>query len=303
VILTYPDVTLKTRRIVSSRFGWKLRTGHWLTTTDQKCAVILPGRGDFLEKYTGLAAMLSMRGYAVYSLDWPGQGGSERLAQHPQAGHIDSYEDYVVVFEEFLEMYSLMSQPAVWISYSMGSLIALLTLAARRYSVDRLVLLSPMFGFPDNLPEPLVHTLAAATCWLGLARHFAIGEQPTNVSSWRFSRSQVSSDATSFEVFKTFLSHHPEYVFGGSTWGWVKASLEAFYAVRRLELAQLHLPILHIAAQDEQTVSRKWAAYITGKLPNITSYTLPSKHDLLLGGTAVTDRLFHYIDTFITKEP
>lgn len=302
MILTHPDDTLETRRIVSPRFGWHLRTGHWLTTAPKKCAVILPGRGDFLEKYTGLAAMLTLRGYAVYSLDWPSQGGSERLAQHPQAGHIDSYQDYVAVFEEFLEMYSLVSQPAVWISYSMGGLIALLTLATQHYSVDRLILLTPMFGFADNLPEPLVYALAAAACWLGLARHFAIGELPTNVSSWRFPHSQVSSDAISFEAFKTFLSHHPEYVFGGSTWGWVKASLEAFYTVRRFELAQLHFPILHISAQDEQTVSRKWAAYITGQLPNITSYTLPSKHDLLLGGTAVTESLFHYIDTFITEE-
>lgn len=64
----------------SPHFSWTLRLGSWRPTGPSRgCVVILPGRGDFLEKYAHVARFLNAHGYGVYTLDWPGQGGSERL--------------------------------------------------------------------------------------------------------------------------------------------------------------------------------------------------------------------------------
>ncbi len=282
---------LKTFQQGPLRLGqWQLEAGRG----EKGQVVVLPGRGDFLEKYSPLAAFLSAQGYSVTSLDWPGQGASGRLGRHPQAGHIDSYDDYVVALQVCLEVYELTNKPQVWVAYSMGALVAMQALLEHALQVKGLVLLSPLFGFTE-MPEGVLRILANAACTLGFARRFALGEGPTDVDTWRVEDSRVSSSPEAFSAFRSFLQHRPNYLIGGSTWGWVRASLDTFEELKRADLNRLQIPISLISARDEQTVSRGAQRRIARRLPNTDFVELPGKHDLLLGDSEAVKALFRRV--------
>ena len=297
--MLYPAFEFGADGLTTLRHG-SLRFGHWQPTGNEKGQVVLlPGRGDFLEKYSPLAAFLNAHGYSVTSLDWPGQGASGRLG-HPQAGHIDSYDDYVAALQVCLEVYALMDKPQVWVAYSMGALVAMQAVLEHAYLVKGLVLLSPLFGFTE-MPERVLRTLANTMCALGFAHRFALGEGPTDVDAWRIEDSQVSSSPAAFAAFRDFLQRHPDYLIGGSTWGWVRASLAAFETVKRADFGVLQLPVLLLSARSEQTVSREAQRLIARRLPNAKFVELPSKHDLLLSEPEVVEALFKQVRNFLDQ--
>ena len=278
-----------------------LRLGQWRTQrAEQGQVVLLPGRGDFLEKYTPLATHLNAQGYTVTSLDWPGQGASGRLGGHPQAGHIGSYDDYGVALRTCLNFFGLEDQPQVWVAYSMGAPVAMRAVLEYTYSIEGMVLLSPMFGFTE-MPEGVLRVLASTMCALGLARRFALGEGPTDPNTWQVEDSQVSSSPEAFAAFKDFLQRHPGYLIGGSTWGWVRASLDAFEELKRADLGKLRIPVLLLSAQDEVTVSREAQRHIAQRLPNAEFVELPDRHDLLLGESREVEKLWQQINAFLEQ--
>ena len=56
--------------------------------------VLLNGLTEFIEKYGEVAGELNARGFSVVSLDWRGQGASERTAPGNRAIHVRDFEEY-----------------------------------------------------------------------------------------------------------------------------------------------------------------------------------------------------------------
>ena len=75
--------TLKTRDGVTLRFA------RWDPPPGRKGTVCLfQGRAEFIEKYFETVRDLRARGFAVATLDWRGQGLSERALRDPRKGHV-----------------------------------------------------------------------------------------------------------------------------------------------------------------------------------------------------------------------
>jgi hypothetical protein len=54
----------------------------------------LGGRTEFIEKYFEVVADLRRRGFAVASMDWRGQGGSQRMLANPRKGNVRGFWEY-----------------------------------------------------------------------------------------------------------------------------------------------------------------------------------------------------------------
>src|SRR5690606_9259820 len=76
--------------------GVLLRYAHWRPPYGQTRGTIcvFHGRGEFIEKYFEVVSNLTARGFAVATMDWRGQGGSDRLLNNPRKGHVRSFVDY-----------------------------------------------------------------------------------------------------------------------------------------------------------------------------------------------------------------
>jgi len=76
--------------------GVRLRFARWEPTRGPHRGTIclFQGRTEYIEKYFEVVADLRRRGFAVATLDWRGQGGSERLLGNPRKGHVRSFADF-----------------------------------------------------------------------------------------------------------------------------------------------------------------------------------------------------------------
>ena len=77
--------------------GKKLRYARFDATERplKGTVVLLPGRNESIEKYFETIADLTRRGLAVATLDWRGQGLSDRLLRNRERGHVDRFDSYV----------------------------------------------------------------------------------------------------------------------------------------------------------------------------------------------------------------
>ncbi|HEX5665677.1 MAG TPA: alpha/beta hydrolase, partial [Hyphomicrobium sp.] len=85
--------------------GAGLRYARWPATRGPRrgTVVIAPGRGEFIEKYFEVVAELRRRGFAVAVMDWRGQGGSDRLLDHPRKGHVEDFAEYDRDLRQFMK--------------------------------------------------------------------------------------------------------------------------------------------------------------------------------------------------------
>ena len=65
--------------------------------------LLLSGRTDYIERFHEPVAEWQSRGYAVWMLDWRGQGASQRLLPDPVRNHVESFADYLADADHVLD--------------------------------------------------------------------------------------------------------------------------------------------------------------------------------------------------------
>src|SRR3984893_14315184 len=85
-----------TTGVFKSARGVRLRFARWEPTRPPRRGpvCVFQGRGEFIEKYFEVVADLRRRGFAVATMDWRGQGGSERALTNPRKGHVRGFWEY-----------------------------------------------------------------------------------------------------------------------------------------------------------------------------------------------------------------
>ena len=110
--------TLKTADGVSLRFA------RWAPPPGRKGTVCLfQGRAEFIEKYFETVRDLRERGFAVATLDWRGQGMSERALRNPRKGYVRDFSRYDIDLDTFVREVVLPDCPPPFfaLAHSMGA--------------------------------------------------------------------------------------------------------------------------------------------------------------------------------------
>jgi lysophospholipase len=251
-------------------------TGGFFTTRDRKriryalfpatarplkgTVVMLTGRNECIEKYFETARDLAAQGLASASLDWRGQGGSDRLIRDRQRGHVRNFAGYVSDLDQFFREIVLPDcrGPYYILAHSTGALIALLASPLMANRVRRMVLIAPFLEAPIMpLSVGAVRRLTSVLCWLGLGRlYFAGGPRPKE--SAPFLDNRLTSDPARYRRNMLLYETFPRLALGGPTIRWVKAAAQASQIVRDPTFIQgIQMPILIVAAGDDRVVSNK----------------------------------------------
>ena len=104
--------------------GVTLRFARWEPPPGRKGTVcIFHGRTEFIEKYFETVRDLRSRGFAVATLDWRGQGRSERRLSNPRKGHVGDFSEYMLDADVFVNQVVLPDCPPPFfaIGHSMGA--------------------------------------------------------------------------------------------------------------------------------------------------------------------------------------
>ncbi|WP_027056745.1 alpha/beta fold hydrolase [Mesorhizobium erdmanii] len=246
----------------TTRDGKKIRYGLFgaVARPLRGTVVLLSGRNECIEKYFETIRDLAARGFGVATLDWRGQGDSDRLIRDRQRGYVRSFRDYTADLEQFFEEIVLPDcrGPYYILAHSAGAVIALLASPSMVNRVRRMVLIAPFLTLPD-LPVSIstVRRVCSLFCFMGLGRLYAaMGPRPKETLP--FEANKVTSDPERYRRNTLLYETYPQLALGGPTIRWLRAAAKASEAISDPDfMARIQVPLLIIAAGADRVVSTK----------------------------------------------
>ena len=234
----------------------RLRVVYWPVEQAKGTIFLFSGRTEYAEKYGHIAQDVTQAGYALITMDWRGQGLSDRIAKDTRLGHVESFDDYQRDVAELLGAGQDLGcpEPFHMIAHSMGGCIGLRALI-EGFPDEKVIFSAPMWGI--NLPaiaRPLPYILPKIMGVFGLGERIAPGTSIENyVLDAPFAENMLTTDQAYYAYLGTHAQAVPEFALGGPTVDWVGY---AAYETKRLgRLARPQNPVLTFLGSDEQIVS------------------------------------------------
>ena len=264
---------------------------------------LFQGRAEFIEKYFEIIDDLLARGFDVVTLDWRGQGGSERELANPRKGHVDDFAQYQRDLSVFLAQMTLFACPKPWfaLAHSMGGAILLEYARGGGGHFSRLVVTAPMIDI-HGLRFPRGASLLANTLdMLGLGAMFIHGGREASLVELKFDGNILTSDPARLARNAAVLANAPRLGIGDPTIGWTNA---AFRQMRRFAESDYArhwtVPTLLIASGRDTLVATAAVERFAQRLDIATLVTIPgARHEIMMERDELRELFFAAFDAFI----
>jgi lysophospholipase len=294
--------TLKTADGVSLRFA------RWTSPPSRKGTVCLfQGRAEFIEKYFETVRDLRARGFAVATLDWRGQGFSERALRNSRKGHVRDFSRYDVDLETFVNEVVLPDcpPPVFALAHSMGASILLRAAYQGHRWFDRMVLLAPMVALPGLRSSRLTRIGVKIMRLVGLGNSCVPDGDASVMIQRPFIGNRLTSDPVRYARNMAVLEAWPALAVGWPTVAWTNS---AFRAMLQLQDPNFPLKIrqsmLIIAAGNDQIVSTPAIEEFAVRLRAASHLIVPGgRHELLMERDRFRQRVLAAFDAFVPGTP
>jgi len=239
--------------------GVVLRFARWQPPAGRKGTVcILQGRGEWIEKYFETVRDLRARGFAVATLDWRGQGLSQRALSDRHKGHVRDFSEYETDLETFMREIVLPDcpPPLFAIGHSTGATVLIRAAHRGRRWFDRIVLTAPLIGLQGFAATRTARLMVRVLRASGFGSMYAPEGEATVVGSRPFIGNILTSDPVRYARNAAILEAEPALGIGRPTVAWTDAAFRAMAALReRSYPARIRQPILIVAAGNDAIVS------------------------------------------------
>lgn len=217
--------------------GVRIRVGLWRHDGARGTVFLLPGRTEYVEKYGRAADELRLRGYAMLTVDWRGQGLADRPLDDKLSGHVGDFAEYQLDMDAMLVFARAqrLPEPYYMIAHSMGGCIGLRSLT-RGLPFKAAAFTAPMWGILIAAwMRPLAIALTTASRWLNFDNRYAPGTgAKTYVLEAPFTGNSLTTDAEMWDYMRQQALAHPDLTLGGPSLGWLKAALTECHALTQL---------------------------------------------------------------------
>lgn len=200
----------------------------WWKVGEKGTVLLLPGRTECVEKYGRAAGDLTRRGFSVITIDWRGQGLSDRPLPDRMAGHVGDFAEYQADLDAMLAEAGRagLPKPYFLIAHSMGGAIGLRALI-RGLPIKAAVFSAPMWGISMAAWLRPVASVVAT-----FARPFGFGHRyapSTSGASYLlqvpFDGNVLTSDREMWAYMRRQVEQVPDLGLGGPTITWLGAAL------------------------------------------------------------------------------
>ncbi|MDX1580027.1 MAG: alpha/beta hydrolase [Alphaproteobacteria bacterium] len=282
--------------------GTRLRFGVWKPLIEPRGSVVLQGGfREFIDKHFEEIDDLLLKGYAVYAMDWRGQGGSDRPLENRQKVYVDSFDTHIADFELFLRLVVTPDapEPVFLIAHSMGGHLALRHLAEHPGRFQSAVLSAPMVDI-KFIPGfgALSHSVIRLGLRLGWDRKYAPGQGDYGRLHRAFKGNVLTSDRARFEAEHAHLAAKPDLACGGATFGWLGAAFDSVAVLKSDGYAErITTPVSIVQAGKDQLVDNRAQEKLVQRLPNGLLYTIEgAKHELLRERNEIRNQFWKIFD-------
>jgi lysophospholipase len=288
--------------------GISIRFARWPPPSDRKGTVcIFQGRIEFIEKYFEIVRDLNARGFAVATLDWRGQGLSDRMLRERRKGHVANFAQYDIDLETFMREVVLPDcpPPLFGLANSMGAAVLIRAAARGNRWFERLVLCAPMIKLANIPLLALAPTLARTMRIAGLGGAFIPGGGPVCSASGAFLDNPVTSDPIRHARTAAVIEAEPALALGAPTVAWADSALRAMADFANPAFpAKLRQPMLIIACGRDRLVSTA-AIEDFGSRLRVGSHLVVagSKHEVMMELDVYRSQFWAAFDAFIPGTP
>lgn len=265
--------------------------------------IVLPGRNECIEKYFETIRDLASRGFEIATIDWRGQGGSDRLLRNPEKGYIDDFQDYVGDLEEFFSEIALPDcrGPYYVLGHSTGGLVALLASPGMVNRIHRMVLCAPLLALSERSRSmKAVRRLSALLYGAGLGSMYLGGGRRARQAA-PFAGNMLTTDPQRYQRNCLIYETHPALALGGPTVSWVLAACRACEQVQDPEfIARMRIPTLFVAAGNDRVVSTRAIEHYARRLKSASVVTIDgARHEILQEADFLRGQLLAAFDAFV----
>jgi lysophospholipase len=291
---------------------WPLRAGVWEAAGGKHkrgICVLLNGHTEFLEKYSEVAAELCERDFEVASLDWRGQGASERRVYGNRAGHVGNFDEYdadlsalMLQIVEPIQRSLPESVPVIALGHSMGAHILLRYLHDHPRRFVCAVLCAPMIEInTDRYSPALVAWITSLFNFYRPSKRFVFGIENRDPLELRFEDNAVTSDRARFERNQDLLRKQPFLRINGPTFGWLGAAFRSIRRMRKKSYAEdILTPLLIFGAGQDRVVRTGAIRSLAQRLPNARYVEIPAaKHEILQETDDIRRQFWNEFDGFV----
>jgi lysophospholipase len=288
--------------------GVELRYARWAPPPGRKGTVCLfQGRAEFIEKYFETVRDLRARGFAVATLDWRGQGGSQRALRNPRKGYIRSFDEYHVDLETFIHDVVLPDcpPPHFALAHSMGAAVLIRAAARGIRTFDRMVLLAPLVQLPGMRRLVTTRVAVKAMRLAGMGASYVPGGDATVMAQRPFIGNLLTSDPVRYARNVAVLEAEPSLAIAWPTVAWADS---AFKAMREFAMpsypVKIRQPMLIVAAGQDQVVSTPAIDEFAIRLRAGSHLIVPgARHELLMEQDRYRGQVLAAFDAFVPGSP
>ena len=234
--------------------GVRIRLGFW-PGGNKGTVLLFPGRTEYLEKYGPAAQELAARGFATLTIDWRGQGLSDRLIDDRARGHVRRFADYQRDVAALLRLAETADLPRPWflLAHSMGGCIGLRALH-NGLPVRAAAFSAPMWGIRIMAPlVPLAWMLSGASRYIGRSETYVPGSSANcYVSTEPFAGNVLTTDPEMFDFMARQVRTHPDLALGGPSLNWLHEALREMRILGRM--GPPRLPALTTVGSSERII-------------------------------------------------
>jgi lysophospholipase len=294
--------------VLKTRDGVSLRYARWPPPPGRKGTVCLfQGRAEFIEKYFETVRDLRARGFAVATLDWRGQGLSDRALRNPHKGHVRSFSQYQIDLEAFINEVVLPDcpPPVFALAHSMGATVLLRAASAGQRWFDRMVLLAPMIALPGLRRSRASRSMIRFLRLAGLGSFYVPGGDATVMQQRPFIGNLLTSDPVRYARNVAVLEAEPKLAIGWPTVAWADAAFRVMQQLSQPAFpAGIRQPILIIAAGQDAVVSTAAIDDFAVRLRAGSHLIVPgARHELLMEADRFRLQALAAFDAFVPGTP
>ena len=266
--------------------GARLRAALFPAKGEIRGSVVLsPGRTEALEKYFEVVGELQARGFVVLIHDWRGQGLSARALKDRMKGHASGWQPFLSDYKRLLDNFQArLPRPWIQMAHSMGGCLSLLALAKGEDRFVASALSAPMFGIvSDSHSLHLARALAFTASAVGLSDHYLFGK-PADPFKLTFEVDRITHDRARWDRTQAQINACPDLALGNLTWGWLNFAFAATAYLRHdPAVTKIEIPVLIVAAGDDDRVLTRDTVRVAGRLPHCTYIEVPNAyHEVLM---------------------
>ena len=288
--------------------GAELRYARWDATRMPRRGTVclFGGRAEFIEKYFEVIADLRRRGFAVATMDWRGQGGSQRMLSNPRKGHVRGFWEYDRDLIRFMKDIVLPDcpPPFIGLGHSMGGNILLRNATMPGLWFERIVLSAPMIAISESClgtTSSRAMIYAEAASLLGMSTAYVLGGSDELTSTYKFEGNSLTSDYERWLRTKAVLDLAPSLGIGSPTVGWLRGALRSCRELGAADFpSRINVPLLMFAAANDTVVSTRAVEDFAVRAKVSSCILMPgSQHEILQENDAVRTRFWAAFDAYL----